>query len=230
MRSGDVVDVSRQRAKRYITDGYAIEEEKYKTPDGIPFDDKWAPGKRPTLTGKLLPPRYICGCGYVAKSDEELKEHKQHCGSTMFKLNLGCGADIRQGFINVDCREVEGVDLVADVGNLEPIENVGYILAYDIIEHFPQAETKDVLQGWIDLLPSGGTLDLRCPDVIYGSKILPENVFIELLYGSQDYPENYHKAGFTLLSMKKLLRSLRMKIDSAKNTSDGNLLIKASKR
>jgi len=125
---------------------------------------------------------------------------------------------------------VDGVDLVADVANIGQVDNVGYILAYDIIEHFPQAETKKVLQNWISILPVGGTLELRCPDVIHGSKVLSEKVFIELLYGSQDYPENYHKAGFTLQSMKKILRTLGMEINSAKNTPDGNLLIKATKK
>ena len=31
------------------------------------------------------------------------------------KLNLGCGKDIREGFTNVDIRPLPGVDIVADV-------------------------------------------------------------------------------------------------------------------
>ena len=36
----------------------------------------------------------------------------------MKKLNLGCGNDIRQGYINLDVAELDGVDVVWDVNKL----------------------------------------------------------------------------------------------------------------
>ena len=56
----------------------------------------------------------------------------------MKKLNLGCGLDIRQGYINLDMHKLNGVDIVHDVNNL-PLpfsENeFDYILCQDVLEH-----------------------------------------------------------------------------------------------
>ena len=29
----------------------------------------------------------------------------------MLKLNLGCGKDIKKGFVNIDFKEIDGVDI-----------------------------------------------------------------------------------------------------------------------
>jgi hypothetical protein len=33
------------------------------------------------------------------------------------KLNLGCGPDIREGYINIDVRELPGVDVCMDISD-----------------------------------------------------------------------------------------------------------------
>ncbi|MBT5492698.1 methyltransferase domain-containing protein [bacterium] len=56
----------------------------------------------------------------------------------MKKLNLGCGNDIREGWINLDIASLEGVDIVHDLNILPlPFENeeFDYIICYDILEH-----------------------------------------------------------------------------------------------
>jgi predicted SAM-dependent methyltransferase len=179
--------------------------------------DKWSPAEPLKVPeGSMLPRRDITPDGRV----------RRRVGK---KLNLGCGADIRKGFINIDCRQLPGVDQVLDVSDLFGFEDVEQILANDIIEHFPQAEGEQILRSWIGLLRDGGILDIRCPDVKHASKVLNEEMFIQMLYGSQDYPENFHKAGYTLSSMTALLEKLGMTIESAKNTPDGNLVIRAVK-
>jgi len=56
----------------------------------------------------------------------------------MKKLNLGCGRDIKKGWINLDIANLEGVDVVHDLNNL-PLpfddEEFDYIVCYDIFEH-----------------------------------------------------------------------------------------------
>ncbi len=56
----------------------------------------------------------------------------------MKKLNLGCGTDIREGWVNLDIADLEGVDVVHDLNNL-PLpfkdEDFDYIICYDIFEH-----------------------------------------------------------------------------------------------
>jgi predicted SAM-dependent methyltransferase len=225
-KPGETVSISRQRGHKYIADGYAVEPGDYDA-GTVAFNDSWHPAEPPKLTGELQPPRYICDCGFVAKSPWGLERHKKSHNEPL-KLNLGCGGDIKEGFINVDCRPLKGVDVVADVSDLPEFENVGHILAQDIIEHFPQAETEGIIKRWLDILPEGGTLEIRCPDVIHASRVLSERGFIEMLYGSQDYPENFHRAGFTLATMTELLEGLGVEVEG-ENRRDGNLWVKATK-
>ncbi|MCK9288580.1 MAG: methyltransferase domain-containing protein [Sphaerochaetaceae bacterium] len=147
------------------------------------------------------------------------------------KLNLGCGKDIREGFTNIDIRPLPGVDVVADVREVGI--KADYILARDVLEHFPQAETLDILKHWISLLNPGGIIEIQCPDVLWAYEVSRKrgaNWLIQLLYGGQDYPENFHKAGFTLEGLRKILKDLGLEILSAENTPHGNLFIKARRK
>jgi predicted SAM-dependent methyltransferase len=207
-----------KRAHKLIAQGWAVPSD---TAEGYSPEpkDKWTLSEKPLEIpkGSMMPRRDITPEGKI---------RRKKLGQ---KLNLGCGNDIRKGFVNIDCRRLKGVDQVLDVSDLFGFENVVHILANDIIEHFPQANGEEILQDWIELLVPGGVLEIRCPDVKYASKIMKDDLFIQLLYGAQDYPENFHKAGYTLSSMKALLKKLGMTIESAKNTPEGNLVIRAVK-
>ena len=54
------------------------------------------------------------------------------------KLNLGCGNDIRDGWINLDSAKLPGVNIVHDLEDL-PLpfgdENFDYVLCQDVLEH-----------------------------------------------------------------------------------------------
>lgn len=59
------------------------------------------------------------------------------------KLNLGCGKDIREGFVNVDCFKFEGVDRVCNLNKYPyPFEDnfFDFIFAKDILEHLDNPE------------------------------------------------------------------------------------------
>lgn len=54
------------------------------------------------------------------------------------KLNLGCGNDIRDGYINIDFKEDDGVDMLVDLNECElPFkdESVDEILLFHTLEH-----------------------------------------------------------------------------------------------
>ena len=59
------------------------------------------------------------------------------------KLNVGCGSDIREDYLNVDARELPGVDVVADVRQL-PFEprSVDELYASHTIEHFREHQLR----------------------------------------------------------------------------------------
>lgn len=78
------------------------------------------------------------------------------------KLNLGCGTDYRNGFINVDgSSSLYKVDKVIAIGhesllNYFKKESFDYILANDIIEHFFHWEAVNILKELYQLLTLRG--------------------------------------------------------------------------
>ena len=124
------------------------------------------------------------------------------------KLNLGCGWDIREGYLNVDLHDFHKPDLVADVTKLDMLPSGGYseIIAQDVLEHLPRQSTVEVLREWSRLLRLGGKLELRVPSVIDLAELmkLPENqtisqqeLFVQCLFGTQAYTEDCHYTTFT---------------------------------
>jgi len=83
------------------------------------------------------------------------------------RINLGCGTDIKPGYLNVDFRELPGVDLVADLSKYPwPFLDgeVEEALMYDFLEHFPWHSTADILNECWRVLQPGGDLVIQVPD------------------------------------------------------------------
>lgn len=119
----------------------------------------------------------------------------------MRKLNIGCGDKIEKGYINIDIRDLPGVDIIADIRNL-PFENnsVLEIKAIDCYEHVGHPDSLSMLKHWHDLLMIGGLLTIQSPclDTIINDLMKADTLFhieicIAAIYGGQDYPENTHK-------------------------------------
>ncbi|MPV70527.1 class I SAM-dependent methyltransferase [Burkholderia sp. BE17] len=129
-----------------------------------------------------------------------------------FKVNLGCGHIAMPEYINVDAREVPGVDVVADVGGL-PFDkgSVDEVFSSHLVEHFPQEELRRrLLPHWRSMLKPGGRLRAIVPDgdamlkgVAAGSYSFDD--FREVLFGSQDYNGDFHFNLLTPESLTKLL-------------------------
>ena len=58
------------------------------------------------------------------------------------KLNLGCGTDIKNGFVNVDNVKLSGVDVVHDLNKRLPFKDKSFneIICLDVIEHISDTE------------------------------------------------------------------------------------------
>jgi len=64
------------------------------------------------------------------------------------RLNLGCGDDIRDGYVNIDFRQTHPAISVMDLSIFPwPIETgcVDEILMLDFLEHFPYSQTRSIL-------------------------------------------------------------------------------------
>jgi len=162
------------------------------------------------------------------------------------KLNLCCGEDVRDGYINIDVRKTKPnvlvMDLEEDLLRPFPDNSVEEIVAYDCIEHISWRKIEDLLRDIHRVLKCDGRLYLRVPDLeAIAKKVIldPGFRYNELrgwkaisfwVYGGQDYPENTHKAGFTIPTLKELLESLGFKIEKIENDGGTNIVCVAVKR
>jgi SAM-dependent methyltransferase len=80
------------------------------------------------------------------------------------KLNLGCGHDVRPGWVNLDIAPLDGVDVVHDLED-HPLpfddESFDYIECIDILEHV--RELPDVMRELHRILAPGGRLRIHGP-------------------------------------------------------------------
>ncbi|MBK5276445.1 MAG: methyltransferase domain-containing protein [Desulfuromonadales bacterium] len=143
------------------------------------------------------------------------------------KLNIGCGADYRPGFINIDASDVlSNVDKVIDL-SVESLchhfcnDSIDFIVANDFIEHHFHWEALNLLKDFHAILKPGGKCEIRVPDcskIIKSWRLSTEEKLI-LLFGGQDveqdgcedmrfsrrkYPQLFcHKYGWTKDRLKK---------------------------
>ncbi len=125
-------------------------------------------------------------------------------------LEIGCGSKRQfKNSISMDIRRTDVVDIVAD-GRMLPFQDESFDTVYSshTLEHFSHREVRCILREWTRVLKVGGELELRCPDLKARSLIFtlsPSWRNVEDIYGSQDFPENYHKCGFSYGMLKELL-------------------------
>jgi hypothetical protein len=129
------------------------------------------------------------------------------------KLNLGCGHIPLDGYINVDIRDLPGVDVVSHVDSI-PFESdsVSEIRSSHLLEHF-RADTveKILLPYWLGLLRPGGVLRTIVPDGAammraYASGDMCFEHIREVTYGSQEYEGNLHYNMFSSSTLADVLQ------------------------
>jgi hypothetical protein len=154
------------------------------------------------------------------------------------RLNLGCGFDHRDGYLNVDFQDRHEPDLVADVRQLSMLPTGGYteLLAIDVLEHLPRSATPACLDEWARLLEPGGHIELQVPDVVACGRLLcardtvaAHQQLIHQLWGTQAYTGDFHLAGFTdLLLVSELSRAGFHRIHL--ETRDGWMLVATAEK
>ena len=83
----------------------------------------------------------------------------------MIKLQLGCGPQILEGWINIDNMQYPGVDQVLDVTKGLPFENVAFIFAVHFIEHLAYPDALGLLHECRRILRDDGILRLLTPNL-----------------------------------------------------------------
>jgi hypothetical protein len=133
--------------------------------------------------------------------------------SGALRLNIGCGHIPEAGYINIDMRDLPGVDVVAEAGDL-PFDpgSVDEISSAHLVEHFPQEEMRRrLLPYWCHMLKPGGRLRMVTPDgeamlagLAQGSCTFED--LREVLFGGQEYEGDFHYNLFTSDSLSRMVK------------------------
>lgn len=168
------------------------------------------------------------------------------------KLNVGCGTDYMQGYVNIDGSDsLPGVDKVMDISqtslrNEFEDESCDEILAKDILEHHFHWEAVQLLKDFFMLLKPGGKLTIRVPDCesiinnqtytieqkltwLYGGQDVPQGRDLEMDASRLKYPQYFcHKYGWTIDRIARELEKLGFTSVKCKPFGD-NLIAEAFK-
>lgn len=120
------------------------------------------------------------------------------------KLHIGSGTKRLPDWLNVDTRKEVKPDFVRKAESLHGIQSntVEAIYASHILEHFPLAKVPQVLEEWRRVLvPGRGKLFLAVPDFrtiawLYLQNGTPLARLRGILWGGQEYAENFHFTGW----------------------------------
>ena len=128
------------------------------------------------------------------------------------KLNLGCGADYKQGYINIDRYAINfktdrsfDCNLPLDFSN----ESVEEILAIHLLEHLSFTGLNRVMASWYRVLTKGGKLIIEIPDfneiLKMALKDKKDDKILTWIFGLQDRPGETHFWGWNKERLKGLL-------------------------
>lgn len=124
-------------------------------------------------------------------------------------LNLGCGDRNFPGYEPVDVR-VNG----KDVRKLEHADlSQDEVMASHVLEHLPYSDMLDVMSEWTRVLKPGGVLRIAVPDMRkIGAELAKPDLddgqvqyLAAMLYGSQNYKENFHQWGYTEQTLSRAM-------------------------
>jgi glycosyltransferase involved in cell wall biosynthesis/predicted SAM-dependent methyltransferase len=159
-------------------------------------------------------------------------------------LNLGCGLDVRDGFINIDLFSDDPNVIKMDIRKLDlPDACADLVLASDVLEHFSHRETADLLKEWIRVLKPGMNMLIRCPSLklqarTYLSGIWNADVASYMIFGGQTNDGDFHCTAFDDKTIRVHLEQAGMEvieideedIPQDKGFINLNMVIKARKR
>ena len=130
-------------------------------------------------------------------------------------VDLGCGTDKYQTpegpTIGVDARDLDGVDYRCDLRKL-PFANgeVDIVHSSHVLEHFGRNEIDEVLKEWTRIIKPKGEIRLCVPNIAWAAEKIVKGIVnhdvLNVLYGQQEYKENFHKMGYTPALLGEVLK------------------------
>lgn len=141
------------------------------------------------------------------------------------KLNLGCGEDIRKGYVNIDIQKLDGVNKVKSAEDLSDYadDSVDFVVAQHLLEYLPRKTMLKALTEWRRVLRPECALEIRVTDLAQLTKALYLNTIskemglhhemvLSLIYGRQDSDYDIRHNGFTAEFLQGVLTGLGMRV------------------
>jgi predicted SAM-dependent methyltransferase len=140
------------------------------------------------------------------------------------KLNLGCGPDIKDGYINIDTCALDSRVIIQDVRNLNFDDgSVDEIFAKDIIEHMSIEDFKISIKNWSKICKPGAQLFIQtiCWDSIikaYYANVWDLETVIYMLFAGKNWVdgisrnEDFHKSVYSLELLNDILSKNKFSI------------------
>jgi hypothetical protein len=132
------------------------------------------------------------------------------------KINIGCGFDKRQDYLNIDSDPLCDPDILIVNNDLSRLPQAYFdeALALDVLEHIPRTFTASALFDWGLLLRPGGRLFVET-SFIYGIiDVMRRSDSFETahnwgrcLFGNQVHAGDFHFNGFTHKTLRTYLRA-----------------------
>ncbi|GGF63775.1 hypothetical protein GCM10007301_24460 [Azorhizobium oxalatiphilum] len=128
------------------------------------------------------------------------------------RVNMGCGHVPFDDYVNVDARELPGVDVQARLDKMPFVPgSVAEIFSAHVLEHFSHEDLRRrLLPYWFSLLEKGGAFRAIVPDSLAMTKAMADGEvsfedYREVTYGGQEYQGDFHFNMFSPDSLRQTL-------------------------
>jgi len=171
------------------------------------------------------------------------------------KLNLGCGKNLKDGYINIDVVPQLPSVVKSDIKKLSYGDNtIDEIYLSMVLEHIDNSDVRTALKEWNRVLKKGGKIVIIVPNIIGAVKAYLENrlvthafpnppfedkaleVLFQMVYGRADIfgGNEYmqHRTGFSYKRLERFLNDCGFEIVKANDNTDTeqDLEIEATKQ
>lgn len=133
------------------------------------------------------------------------------------RLNIGCGPDIKEGYINIDSCPLNDNVVVMDIKNLDfPENSIDEIYAKDILEHLSITDVKKLIKICSKICKTGSKIFIQTINIdaiidAYKSGVWDIDILNYMLFAGKNWVdgisrnEDFHKSCYSLDFISKLL-------------------------